>query len=305
MAIDITISEERANIFSDLREIERICLSDSNESEHAFTLLFEYWQEASLDLWNLGYWNDYFRCGNIILRVANSLNKVANIAQLLSELGYVCMEWENFDIAQTYFYESLHKYELIKDTRGQSRLLRYLGVLFYRKKDLTTALEYYRMAFDIVAANRTKVSHDSQWAFQEAELHNVIGEVYLELKEFSVSYRELNLSLDKYQVLGDQYLYFQADPLLNLGRWHFLQGDYAQAKHYYQDCIQLCLEITRPDTMANALLHMAELAEAEDNEEEALKLISESERVAGTEVTSVRDRAARFRERLNAKRHCA
>jgi hypothetical protein len=43
---------------------------------------------------------------------------------------------------------------------------------------------------------------------------------------------------------------------------------------------------------------LTEVAEAEGKEEEALKLASEAEDVAGTEIRSLRDRAARFRERL-------
>jgi tetratricopeptide (TPR) repeat protein len=98
-----------------------------------------------------------------------------------------------------------------------------------------------------------------------------------------------------------KYRYYLTDPLLNLGRWHFLQGDYEQARQYYQDCLQLSKDINRPDTEATALLRLAEVAEAEGKEEKALKLARKAESVAGTEIRSVRDRAALLKERLLGK----
>lgn len=53
--------------------------------------------------------------------------------------------------------------------------------------------------------------------------------------------------------------------------------------------------------MATVLLSLAELAEVEGNKEEAIKLATESELVAGTEITSVRERAAIFKEKLLSK----
>jgi tetratricopeptide (TPR) repeat protein len=184
-------------------------------------------------------------------------------------------------------------------------MLRYLGVLSFKQRHFNLALGYYRQALDIVTAQPATVFTDHKWAFQKPELHNLFGETYLKLQDFSKSYRELHLSLEKYHVLvkqHQQYRYYLTDPLLNLGRWHFLQGDYEQAGQYYQDCLQLSKDISRPDTEAMALLRLAEVAEAEGKEEEALKLASEAEDIAGTEIRAVRDRASRFRERLLGKK---
>ena len=54
--------------------------------------------------------------------------------------------------------------------------------------------------------------------------------------------------------------------------------------------------------MSSVLLNLAELAEAKGNLKKAIELAAEAEQVAGTEVTSVRDRAARFREQLLSKK---
>jgi tetratricopeptide (TPR) repeat protein len=308
MNIDLTLQEERANLFSILSGIAKMCFSQNDESEHSFTLLFKVWEKASEKLWFLCYWNDYFRCGNIVLKAARDVNNVEVQAQLLSELGYACMEGEDFVQAQQCFQESLQKYQLLKESLKECKLLRYLGNLANRQKQYEIALEHYNQAGEILKAKRSQIPIDDQLAFYEAELPNVIGCVYLELRDFSASYQQFNLSLKNYQILLEnysnmriRYRYYQADPLMNLGKWHFLQGDYEQARRYYQDCLLLSTEISRNDTMATVLLSLAELAEVEGNKEEAIKLATESELVAGTEIISVRERAAIFKEKLLSK----
>lgn len=306
MTVDLTIPQDRANIFSDLRDIEIICMSHSCDREPAFILLFnKYWETASLQLWNLGYWNDYFRCGNIVLKVAKALNKIEEEAQLLSELGYVCMEWEQFEIAQDYFKKSLKNYQLINYARCQCRGLRYLGELSHRWGRLKSALKYYRKALDIVESQPSAVFADEKWVFQKARLSCLIGSVYLDFPKpnLTESSHELHLSLERFRAMTDKMWYFyQADPLLELGKLYFLKGDYDKTKQYYQECFKLSEEINRRDTMAEVLLHMAKLAEAEGKEKKALKLVRRSASVAGIEITSVRERAARYTERLHSKK---
>ncbi|NJL67490.1 MAG: hypothetical protein HC894_13305 [Microcoleus sp. SM1_3_4] len=49
-------------------------------------------------------------------------------------------------------------------------------------------------------------------------------------------------------------------------------------------------------------MNLAELAEARGMWERAIELAAEAEQVANTEIRSVRDRAARFREQLLRKK---
>ena len=309
MAIDLTSQEERANLFSDLSGLAKMCLSQNDESEYSFKLLFKVWEKVSGKLWFECYGNDYFSCGNIVLKAAINVKDVKVHAQLLAELGYACMEGEDFVQAQQCFQESLQKYQLLKEFSKECKLLRYLGNLANRQKQYEIALEHYHQAWEILKTKRSQIPIDDQLALHEAELPNVIGCVYLELRDFSASYQQFNLSLKNYQILLEDYpnmripyRYYQADPLMNLGKWHFLQGDYEQARRYYQDCLLLSKEISRNDTRATVLLSLAELAEVEGNKEEAIKLASESELVAGTEITPVRERAAIFKEKLLSKK---
>ena len=112
MIIDISILEERVNTYTRLQEIAKCCLS-GYEVERMFDFLYSAWELDSGDLWYLGYWNDYKDCGSIVLQVAKALGKELVEAQLLSEIGYVYMEWEEFEIAHTYFSQSIEKYKRI------------------------------------------------------------------------------------------------------------------------------------------------------------------------------------------------
>ncbi|NJL67489.1 MAG: tetratricopeptide repeat protein [Microcoleus sp. SM1_3_4] len=250
--LDLEITEDRVNTLSWLRTLEIKCSRQDSESDRSFDFAYQIWEKVSEQMWFLGYWNDYFNCANIVLKSAKAVGNIAIKAQLLGELGWVCMEWEEFAKAEQYFLESLQTYESMDDRRKQCRLLRYLGVLSHRQNKPDLALKYYRLAWDLVAANSLGELANETWAFSTAELPNVLGELYLDLQDFPASYRELNLSLETYRYLINRYRYYQADPILNLGRWHFLQGDLEKAEKYYQECLLLCEEISRP---INRLAH--------------------------------------------------
>ena len=309
MNIDLTLQEERANLFSDLNGFaDEMCLSQNDESEDLFKLLFDVWEKVSGKLWFECYWNDYFRCGKIVLKAARHINDVKIQAQLLGEMGYACMEGEDFVRAEQNFQESLQKYQLLKEFSKECKLLRYLGNLANRQKQYELALEHYQKAWDILNTKRSQIPIDDQLALHEAELPNVIGCVYLELRNFSASYQQFNQSLKNYQVLLEdyphkriRYRYYQTELIMNLGKCHFLQGDYEQARRCYEDCLLVSREISRNDTIASTLLSLAELEEVKGNKEEAIKLAGEAENVAGTEITSVRERAAIFKEKLLSK----
>lgn len=305
MLIDITSPEDRANTFKDLSTIASLCSSPEDQaSQKTFKLLFNIWENISRQVWDLCFWNDYFRCSKIILQAAKNINNTAIEAQLLGELGYVSMETKDSEHAQKYFQESLQKYQLLQDLSGECRLLRYLGTLAHRQGKLEDALSYYHQAAVIVKTKYTQASvdyYDRELAISEAELPNVLGCVYLDLGDFTTSYQQLHTSLENYQLLikNNAYnRYYITDPLMNLGRWHFVQARYQHANYYYQECLALSQEIKRNDKIAEVLLSLAELAETEGNIQLAIAHATESERVAGIEIPALRDRAACEKERL-------
>ena len=303
MGLDLTVADNRKNILRKFQQLENICIHQHQTSQQVFELLFQAWEKFSGPLWFLCYWNDYFKCSQLILKAAKATKNIEVEAQLLSEIGWAYMEWEELAEAQEYFNQSLHLYQSIKDVKRECRLWRYFGVLSFRKKSFHSALNFYQQALRIVQENYTQEIFDEKWAFQEAELPNLIGNVYLELHQLNKSHQQLHLSLENYQRLGEKWAYYQASPLLNLGKLYWRTGDFDRAKFYYQECLNLSHKISRTDTMAGVLLEMAQLAEAENQYEQAIQLASEAERVAGTEIRAVRDHAATYKEKLLNLKH--
>ncbi|BAY14162.1 tetratricopeptide repeat protein [Calothrix sp. NIES-2098] len=301
---DLLVSEERLNLPSLLKSYQEFCLLRNSQSVRAFNKLKEIWECISTELWYKGYWNDYVKCGTIVLSCAKALDNISAQGQLLNELGWAYMEQEKFDKARQQFDESLQKFQLIKNPVGECQSLRYLGTLLLRQKHLESALKCYCQALEIVVIEQTKVHKDKALAAQEAELRNVLGNLYFKLQNFHASYDELHKSLTQYRELysewGSPYLYYQAAPLLNLGRLYFLQKDYENARKYYAECHQLCNEINRTDMKAGVLLRLAELARAEGNEEDAEQLAKEAEEVSGKEFPALRNQAIRFRYKVES-----
>ncbi len=296
MSLDLTIPENRKNIIRKIQQLQSFCIAQN--SKQAFELLFQAWEKFSDPLWFFCYWHDYLKCGQLILKAAQVHQNTEVEAQLLSELGWLYMEWEEFAKSQDYLTQSLHLYQLSKELKKECRLWRYLGVLSDRQKHYNLALDLYQQAINIVEEYYNSEIFDEQWAFQLAELPNLIGITYLKLGQIQKSDQQLHLSLKQYQLLGEKWYYYKADPLLNLGKLYFKKKDYTQAKIYYQDCLKLSQKISRNDTMADVLIKMAELAEIEIDYEKAIQLASEAECIAGIEIRVTRDRAATYKEKL-------
>jgi tetratricopeptide (TPR) repeat protein len=305
--VDLSILEDRENLFSFLRDCE-LCLLSNNENNHSFKILFQVWNKVGIQLYELGYWDNFKRCGNIALRMAKRQNDISAQAQILLEVGWVGMEEEYFDEAQKHFKKALQKFQLLEDVIGECRALRYLGVLFQRKFHLDSAQFYYRKALKIATEQRLKALSCNQieWLASEAEIHNILGSFYLKYWNFPASYRELYLSLEQYSYCSkkdSQYYYYQPAPLRNLGQWYFQQGNYKKAKQYYQDCYQLSQELKRTDMAAGVLIKLAEVAKAENNKEEFLRLTEKAKHIAGNELNVVRNRAAHLKEQVLGKKN--
>jgi tetratricopeptide (TPR) repeat protein len=284
-----------------LRDLEKKCLAANSDSDRAFQILMKVWDKVAAPLFDLGYWQDFVRCCKIVFHVAHAIDHIGAQAQTLNEMGWLLMESGDFDTARQYFKDALQKYTFLQEARGECRSLRYLGVLSHRQKQIDLAVDYYYQALERVKVERMKAPHEERntWAMSEAELHNMLGIYYIQLEDFPASYRELTLSLKQYRSIEDPYYrYYHTAPLINLGKWYFLQQDYENARRYYNECLELSKEIRRTDTSAGVLLRLAEVAAAEGKLDEALQLATESERTAGTEIALIREQAASFKEEI-------
>ncbi|MBP0015671.1 MAG: tetratricopeptide repeat protein [Roseofilum sp. SBFL] len=307
-SIDIHILEERKNLFNLLRSLEEKCLLENEDRERAFSVFMKVWDALTDPLFEYGYWHDFNDFSNVVIRVAQKLNKVPEEAQALNEIGWVNMEWGNFEVAENNFLQALQRYESLKDTQKQCRTLRYLGVLYSQKQQIEMALNYYGNALSIAIEERTKIYREDRdlwnlWTCSEAELHNLLGIYYLNENELASSCRELSLSIDLLGSIDDpSYEYYLTDPLINSGQWYFVQQDHENAKKYYQESIDLSRKINRTDTIARGLLALAKVAEAEGDKIEAIELATQAERAAGIEIPLTREEAACFKEKILAQK---
>ena len=305
--IDIHIVEERKNLSNLVRSLAEQCFLNDRDKERAFAMFLKVWEFCSGSFFFSCYWHEFSDLGHLAAKVARELNDISREAQALNELGWINMEWGHFDRAESYFMRAMQKYESLNDIRSQCRTLRYLGVLAYERKDLETAFSYYRNALEVTTNEQKKISREdgeiwNMWKFSEAELHNLLGIYYLDKLELSTSYQELQLAIALFRSIDDpSFEYYQADPLLNLGKWYSVQQDYLHAKQYYQESLDLSWKLHRTDTISRVLLLFAQIAEAEGDDPKAIALATEAEQTAGIEITVTREAAAQFKERLLQK----
>jgi ATP/maltotriose-dependent transcriptional regulator MalT len=141
---------------------------------------------------------------------------------------------------------------------------------------------------------------------QEAEIHNLLGNLYFKLwnlgtcrREFVASFRGFwRLQRSHVSPTPSSYRYFLPVPLLNLGRTAMLAGRYGKAGYYFDRCYRLCESIERQDLRAGVLFRMAELAQLQGQAERAAELAQQAEEVSGKETPPTRNRAVVFRAQV-------
>ncbi len=298
---NVSVKDDRDNILKELKLLENMFFNETDrfKSRQAFSLILCAWERVSKDLWEFGYWQDYFLCDEIVLRCTGVVE-----GEIFNEIGWNYMENENFADARGYFNLYFKIFETINYLDGQCQSIRYLGVLNHRQKLFGSALKSYRQALKIIA-NQANKGNELQVKQQAhlAEIHNLLGNFYFNFYDFPASFNELNLALKKYSSLGDEYIYYQAAPLLNLGRWHFIQGNYTEARRYYKECLRISDKINRTDTKVGVLKRLAELANAEGNTKKALRLTKKAQRISGEEIRKQREQVANLQEQLQGKRN--
>ncbi len=285
------IPDERSNF---IRELQ-LCFE-----QRMYTEIIDLWDPASTQFWESGFWDDYFRCGNIALAAAASANNSIAEAEILSDMGWASLEREDFRTAKTRFVCSLSKFRLTNNPGGESRVLRYIGTMAHRQDRPGTALKYYKQSLRIILRkhDETDGSESIKWQIREAEVHNLMGNLYFKLHDFASSERELIKSVELASSLPYSSRYYLGAPLLNLGRLYFLQGRYDKAKYYLHQCKQLSEELNRPAMTIGALVRLAEVAEADGKIEEAITLATEAERQSGSDLSTLREQAARLKVKV-------
>jgi tetratricopeptide (TPR) repeat protein len=223
------------------------------------------------------------------------------------------MEQENFEIAQLHFSRSLQIFRETGDRISQGQSLRYMGVLYFRRRYFGSSLKYYQESLRIAQEGLELDPHDSdkqRLLHQQAEIHNLLGNLYFKLWNINACRRELVAGLQGFRTLQklyvsptpSSYLYYQPVLLLNLGRIAMLRRQYGKAQHYFDRCHRICKRINRSDTEAGVLFRMAELARTQGKIEKAFELAKQAEELSDKELPPLRNRAAALRSQMRGDR---
>jgi tetratricopeptide (TPR) repeat protein len=304
--VDLKVPAERANLFVDLGKFQARCLSEGADRDRYFERLVKIWDETSEQLWAWGYWQDYLRCGEIALNCATQLGKRDIEGRILNELGWAQMEQENFGVARECFARSLGLFEVLGDRPSQGQSLRYMGVWHFRQRYFGSTLRLYGQALKVAQDGLSADPLNQRLLHQEAEIHNLLGNLYFKLwnlgacrREFVASFRGFwRLQRSYVSPTPSSYQYFLPVPLLNLGRTAMLAGRYGKAGHYFDRCNRLCERIERQDLRAGVLFRMAELAQLQGETERAEGLAQRAAAVSGKEAPPTRNRAVVFRAQM-------
>ena len=115
----------------------------------------------------------------------------------------------------------------IGDRLEEGKTLSNLGLFYWNASDYPKALEYYKQASVVAQKLGDKTL--------EATIHNNTGLVYDDIGD-ARSIDEYKLAIDLY---GSEQTTRLADAIGNLGGWHLLHGNYAEALTYYQRALAI------------------------------------------------------------------
>jgi tetratricopeptide (TPR) repeat protein len=314
MSANYKDSDERNNVLSALKKCQAGCFANPEDSDRIFDeYLMKIWERSSERMWAWGYWQDYIRCGEVVLQCSRNLKKQNIEGRTLNEIGWVQMEQGKFEIARSYFSRSLQIFQETGDRLSEGQSLRYIGVWYFRHRYFGLALKYYRKALsktlevqDICLSDLEK----QRLLHQQAEIHNLLGNLYFKLWNINASRREFIAGLRGFQSLQklytatapSSYLYYQPVFLLNLGRVAMWKGQYRKAQSYYDRCYRSSLKIDRPDSQAGALFRMAELARIQGQTEKAEQLAKQVEKLTEQEAPPLRNQAMNLRSQMRGNR---
>jgi len=308
--INLRMETERFNLYNDLLKFQAACVANQADSNRSFDLLLRIWDITGEILWLEGYWRDYLKCGGVVLDCAVQLRKWDIEGRLLNGLGWAQMEQGNLDVAERNFTRSLYIFQSINDQISQGQSLCYMSVLHFRRRYFGLSLKCYRKALHIVEEGLKQSPSNQHLLRQRAELHNLLGNLYLKLWNIRACRRELVLALQGFRNLQKRfvsptstpYSYFQAGSLLNLGQTAMTMKAYSRAKNYFARCYRLSEELKRPDTKAGALLRLAELAQIQGHFKAANQLAKRAQDIAGQEIPPIRNQAITLRSQMRGER---
>ncbi len=235
-----------------------------------------FWEAISSFLWEKYYWHLYKDWGTKTLELL-SRSRGFNLqeAWLCSEQGWISMEWGDYDLASKMFSRSEKLFRLVTppDYRGLCIILRYLGVLNYRKKNFTLSVEYLDKAEKIATQHKFEV--------MQSEIYNLQATIARKEGNLEKSSSLYYQSIEILKKIGDSW--YLPTAMRNFAKLEIELGNLDKAKSYFLEAIQICENEKRLDILYSCQLALAELEFQLGNLNEAIQMANS----AGNGFTSL------------------
>lgn len=286
-------------IAGSLRTLGELSLRDGDidqaisQFQTALNLLNELNRDHSYDFYvtetYAGLGRVYTSAGDHVKALAslNSARQTATAAQVpnvLSNLGYLYMEQEDYAQADAQFHQTLKIYHSANNQREESRVLLNLGVVQQRQGKHDEALALFRQSLD--AATATKVI-DVEIAALEG-----IGVVLTAQSHFDDALKALEKGLAIARETQDKMR--QTELLWRTAQTYLQMQDYARAEQLAQEAVVLARAMHLPKLTLLAMATLGDAYAANNKTELAIRTLKESI----DQIETLRDRVAGREEGL-------
>lgn len=187
------------------------------------------------------------------------------LAQSHLNAGAVLRNIGKMDEALKDFLFALQKAEKLQNDTLQADALHKISVSYLFARDFANALEYATQESRILDRMASPDSTDL------ADAHNLLGLIYLNLKQFDTSLEHLQRSLDIATRLPDPTQRYK--PLVNLGDLFIRKKEPAKALPYLEWSRDVCITTQNRPGLASALLKLGEAYAALGQYDKALPLM--------------------------------
>jgi CHAT domain-containing protein len=283
-------------IAGSLRTLGELSLRDGDidqaisQFQRALNLLNELNRYRSYDFYvtetYAGLGRVYTSVGDHVKALAslNSARQRATAIQapkVLSNLGYLYMEQEDYAQADAQFHQTLKIYRSANNQREESRVLLNLGVVQQRQGKHDEALAFFRQSLD--AATATKIVDVEIAAFEG------IGVVLTAQSHFDDALKTLNTGLAIAREIQDKMR--QTELLWRTAQTYYEMRDYTRAEQFAQEAVVLARAMHLPKLIFLTMAALGDAYAANHKTELAIRALKESidqlealrDRVAGRE----------------------
>jgi signal transduction histidine kinase/ActR/RegA family two-component response regulator len=143
------------------------------------------------------------------LRISQDIGELASEADVLNSLGLVYHKSGNYAQELDVYHQALDIYQKLADKNGQAMSLNRMAMAYYSGEDSSeTSLAYARQSLELAQEidNKRLV----------ANVFHTIGDIYLEMSDYTQALHHFEQSLDIARQIG--YKYIEMHSLLSLGK---------------------------------------------------------------------------------------